>query len=93
MDLIEYIRPELLILIPALNVFGFIIKTMQIKDKHIPLILGFSSIILSCVWVMGNGGDNVLHALFTGVVQGVLCAGASVYGHQVFKQYKKDKEE
>ena len=39
----EFIKPELLILIPVLYLIGISIKnTLLIKDKFIPLVLGIS---------------------------------------------------
>ena len=84
----DYIKPELLILIPVLNIIGEIIKQTKINDKYIPLILGIIGIILSCVFVIGSAGFSTLN-LFAAIVQGILCAGASVYGNQIFKQLKK----
>ena len=33
----EMIKPELLVLIPVLYIFGTALKKSQISDKHIPL--------------------------------------------------------
>ena len=40
----DYIKPELLILIPVLNIIGEIIKQTKINDKYIPLILVLSEL-------------------------------------------------
>lgn len=90
MDYINYIRPELLILIPVLIVIGKILKNSVLNNKYIPLILGVISIFLSCLWVLGNTSDNIPNAILTAIIQGILCAGAAVYGNQIFKQYKKN---
>jgi hypothetical protein len=50
-------------------------------------------IVLSCVWVIGFGGDNIFISIFTGVVQGVLCATSAVGTHQMKKQNQKDSGE
>ena len=84
----DYIKPELLILIPVLNIIGEIIKQTKINDKFIPLILGIIGIILSCVFVIGTAGFSALN-LFAAITQGILCAGTAVYGNQIFKQLKK----
>jgi len=48
----NFIKPELLILIPVLYFIGVAIKnTTLIKDKFIPLILGLIGIILSSLWI------------------------------------------
>ena len=36
----EFIKPELLILIPVLYLIGIGMKKSEIKDKFIPLLLG-----------------------------------------------------
>lgn len=87
----EFIKPELLILIPVLFLIGIMIKnTLIIKDKFIPLILGVSGIVLAIVWLLATEGtSNIFMLIFTAITQGVLCAGASVYIDQLVKQTKK----
>ena len=92
----QYITPELLILIPVLYFIGKGIKvTETIKDKYIPLILGASSVVLAVVWVLATNPmstwQDVLMAAFTALVQGVLCAGCSVYVDQIIKQSNKEE--
>ena len=90
MDFNEYIKPELMILIPVLIIIGKLIKSSAMDSKHIPLVLGSIGAVLSCLWVLGNSGENTFHGLFTGVIQGILCAGAAVYGNQILKQCTKE---
>lgn len=89
----EFIKPELLILIPVLYLIGVMIKnTMLIKDKFIPLVLGLLGIILAVIWLLATEGtDNIFMAVFTALTQGILCAGASVYIDQLIKQAKKEE--
>nr|DAK99152.1 MAG TPA: holin [Caudoviricetes sp.] len=92
----QYITPELLILIPVLYFIGKGIKvTETIKDKYIPLILGASSVALAVVWVLATNPlstwQDGLMAVFTALVQGVLCAGCSVYVDQIIKQSNKEE--
>lgn len=95
MDFNEFIKPELLVLIPALYFVGIAIKKSNIKDNYIPLILGVFGIVLSCVYVFGtveiDGTKSIMIAIFTAVTQGILCAGASVYANQIYKQAKKEE--
>lgn len=93
---IRYIDPALMVLIPVLYIAGFIIKnTRAVKDNYIPLLLGGLGILLAVLWVLATSdlasAQNVLLALFTAVVQGVLCAGCAVYADQLKKQASKDK--
>lgn len=94
MDFIQYIKPELLILIPVLFLIGVGIKKSKIQDNFIPLILGGIGILLSGLYVFATsevqGAQAVATALFTAVTQGVLAAGASVYANQIVKQVGKE---
>lgn len=92
----EYIKPELLVLIPVLYFIGVGCKNMSIpKDKYIPAVLAAVGVVLAAVWVLATsdiaGVKDGAMALFTAIVQGVLCAGTSVYVNQVIKQAGKDE--
>ena len=86
----EYIKPELLILIPVLYLFGIALKKSEIRDKLIPWILGMTGIFFAALWVLGNSGITVI-SIFTALTQGILCAGASVFVDQLIKQTKKSE--
>lgn len=93
-NLQNYIKPELLILIPVLYLIGAGLKRSTLcPDKLIPVVLGLAGVLLACVWVLATcsfaGYQDMLLAAFTAVTQGVLCAGASVYVNQVVKQAGK----
>ena len=91
----EFIKPELLVLIPVLYLYGTALKKSLVADKNIPWLLGASSVILCIVFIVAtseiNGWQEALMSIFTGVTQGVLCAGASVYVNQLIKQSNKDE--
>ncbi len=89
----NFIKPELLILIPVLYFIGVAIKnTTLIKDKFIPLILGLIGIVLSSLWILATEGtENIYMAIFVAITQGFLCAGASVYINQIVKQSQKEE--
>lgn len=89
MNFQEYIKPELLILIPVLYIVGMILKnTEKISDKYIPLILGVCGIFLSSIYVLSISSFS-LTGIFTGITQGILTAGTAVYADQLVKQHKK----
>ena len=76
----KYLYEGTLILIPVLNVIGWILKNTQyIPDKYIPLIL----LPLCVLGSLGIMGFNV-----TAVLQGVLVTGTAVYSNQLVKQMK-----
>lgn len=93
----EFIKPELLILIPVLYFIGMGIKKSVIKDTLIPLILGITGIVLSGIYLFAvdsvSGTQEVFTAIFTAITQGILCAAASVYSNQILKQAIKSSEE
>ena len=93
MDFQNYIMPELLLIVPVLWVFGWIVKEAAfINNKWIPLILGAVGVLLAVCWVYGSVEAFDSTALFTAITQGILCAGAAVYGNQIIKQITKDKD-
>ena len=91
----EYIKPELLILIPVLYFIGVAIKKSDTADKFIPWILGAISVVLSALWVFANSPidavTDIATAIFTALTQGVLIAAASVYVNQLVKQTGKEE--
>lgn len=93
MDFQEYIKSELLILVPVLYIIGLGLKKSKLKDKWIPLALGIAGIALSAIWVIATSQitniQEAAAALFTAVTQGILVAGASVYANQIYVQAQK----
>lgn len=82
-----------MILVPVLYLLGLgIKKTTLIQDKLIPVVLGLSGVVLSIIYVLAtadlSGGKNIAMAIFTGLTQGILVSGTSVYANQIFKQFK-----
>ena len=89
----EFIKPEILVLIPVLYLIGVALKKSQMADKNIPWLLGGIGVILTLLFVMStsvfDGWQSVLLGIFSSVTQGILCAGASVYVNQLIKQSGK----
>lgn len=93
MTFAEYIRPELLILVPVLYVLGAIIKdSAAIQNRWIPAILGGVGIALSLLYVLGTG-DFSATGVFTAITQGILVAGAAVYTNELIVQLIKNPED
>ena len=93
MNFEQFIKPELIILIPVLYIVGIGHKKSKLSDKSIPLVLGAVSIVLSATWVIATSEistlKDFLYAFFVSVTQGILCAGGSVYLNQLYIQSKK----
>ena len=94
-DFMSYISPELLVLVPVLYLIGAAIKRFGSDDRVIPLVLGLMGMLLACLYGLATmaAGDTVAMVLFTGIVQGIFCATAAVYSHQMYKQATKEKGE
>lgn len=85
----DYIKPELLVLIPVLYILGVMFKkTEKINDKYIPVMLGIIGIVLSAIYVAAVSGICLM-SVFTAITQGILLAGAAVYVNQLVKQNKE----
>ena len=95
MDYQDYIKTELLILIPVMYFIGIGFKKSKLPDRWIPMMLGGVAVMLSAVWVIAtseiSGIQEMASAVFTAITQGVLVAGASVYANQLYIQAKKEK--
>lgn len=93
-NIIDFIKPELIVLIPVLYAIGVGVKHSEINDKYIPRILAIVGISLSTIWVIGTSSisnfQEICLSLFTSIVQGILCAAGSVWFHQLIKQEKKE---
>lgn len=88
--MIESIQPELLLIVPVLWVLGRLLKEASfLQNRWIPLILGIVGMLLAVCQMAGATETLTLADVFTALTQGLLCAGAAVYGHQLVKQTKK----
>ena len=91
----DYIKPELLALVPVLYLLGIGLKKSRLPDKFIPLLLGGASLLLCALWVAATVSlqsiDDWAMAAFTAATQGILVAGAGVYANQLYLQAKKEE--
>ena len=95
-QIINYVKPELLILAIVLYFVGNSLKQSQgVKDKYIPASLGIVGIILAGIWVVATcpltSSQEIAMAVFTAIVQGILVAGLSTYVNQILKQSRKEE--
>lgn len=96
MNYMDFIKPELVILVPVLYFVGVGVKrSPSVKDWLTPYILGGAGVMLSVLWVVATSTlgsyREVAMAVFVALTQGVLAAGLSVYGDQLAKQWRKDE--
>lgn len=95
-QVIEYVKPELVVVAAVLYFLGQGIKKSQvIKNKYIPLINGTAGILLCGIYVLATSsfqsGQEIAMAVFTSITQGVLVAGLSTYVDQIIKQSGKEE--
>lgn len=95
MSVYEYIKPELIVLVPALCLIGLFLKKSRCPDNFIPLLLGGIAVIFSFVRIISDletvNYKTVFASVFSGFTQGILVAGCSVYINQLYKQKTKGK--
>lgn len=80
----QYVRAELLILIPVLYAVRKFLQKMKVKECRIPLIVGISSVVLCALHTFSTvtltDWASVLMAVFASLTQGLLIAFASYNG-------------
>lgn len=90
----EYIRSELLIITPVLYVIAKAVSLSSIEDKWIPWILMGVSIALSGLYTFSvtdvSTLSNLLMAIFSTIVQGILLSGTAIFGG-ILGQLLKEK--
>lgn len=87
-DFEKYIQPELLVVVAVLYFLGMGLKTSAVNDKYIPVILGVAGVAIATLYTVAAVGFSAM-SIFTGITQGVICAGVAVYVNQIIKQAKK----
>jgi hypothetical protein len=89
---LQFIRPELLVVIVACYVLGLFLKGSTIKDWLIPFILLGFAIVMTIAYVavvLGEGFTGKV--IIAGFIQGLIGAALAVYGNQLLKQVLEKK--
>lgn len=84
---LQFVKPELLIVLVACYVFGMFLKGSKIKDWLIPYIILMFAIVLMLVYtaiVLGQG--FTAKVVVMSIIQGLFAAALAVYGNQLIKQ-------
>ena len=91
----EFVKPELLVLVPVLYLIGAGLKKSELADRLIPAVLGLAGVLLAAMYIAATGvfadAQDVIAGAFAALTQGILCAGASVYVNQIVKQAGKNE--
>ena len=92
MEFLDYIRPELLVLIPVLYLVALALRKCGVAERWLPLVLGGVGVLLSLLWVVATCevecAKHIAMAFFTALTQGVLATGASLLAERVGKRKK-----
>jgi H+/gluconate symporter-like permease len=92
-EILSFIQPEILILIPVLIILGLMLKkTEYIKDWTIPIILGVIGSLFA-ILILGFENGFVGQVILNGILQGILAAGMAVYVHQLTIQSTRKRVE
>jgi len=82
---IEFINPELLAVVVACWIIGYILKqTPKVADWTIIYVVTLVAIIFAVI-LLGFTAQSI--------IQGILCGAVAVYGNQLVKQVKKSGDE
>lgn len=85
--MLQFIKPELLIVVIACYALGIFLKQSALKNWLIPYILLIFAIVLTITYmaiVLGEGFTGKV--IVIGLIQGLFAAALAVYGNQLIKQ-------
>ena len=92
-QILSFILPEILIIIPVLIIIGMMLKKAEyIKDWTIPIILGVIGILFA-ILILGFKEGFTGPIILNGILQGILAAGMAVYVHQLTIQSTRKRKE
>lgn len=95
-QVIEFIRPELFILVVFLWCLGLFLKKVPWfkAEWMIPLILLIVSLVFTIIYLAIVMSEGFTSAVFViGIIQGVILAAVTVFGNEVIKQVVKKRVE
>jgi hypothetical protein len=84
---LQFIRPELLIVVVACYILGVFLKGSKMNDWLIPFVLLGFSIALTILYIAIVLGEGLTwKVIIVGFIQGLFAAALAVYGNQLIKQ-------
>ena len=93
-EIMNYVNPELLVLVPVLYFVGEALKKHTvINTAWIPAINGLLGIVLAALYIIATSElttyQSVAMAVFTAIVQGIIVSGLATYGYELIKNTGK----
>lgn len=93
-NIVEFVKPELTVVVVALWVIGYFLKNAQtVKDNIIPFVLLAVGVLVAALWVFATSPlstpQDIALAVFAAITQGVIVTGVAVLGNQLVKQAQK----
>lgn len=91
----QYIRSELMVLVPVLYFVIKILKKSRVNDRYIPLLTCTLSVALSGIYtfsmVCGFTLHSVLLSVFSSITQGIILAGCALFSAVLVKAHGERK--
>ena len=92
----QYVRSELLVVVPVLYVLAKIFAASKVPNREIPLILLIISVTLARIYTFAvmpvNSLKTFLMAAFSTLIQGILLSGSAVFSGILGNLMKAKKE-
>lgn len=80
----QYVRSELLVIVPVLYVIANILSKSKIANTRIPMMLLTISVVLAGMYTFAvtpiHSFQTILMATFTTLIQGILLSGSAIFG-------------
>ncbi|MEG0264797.1 MAG: phage holin family protein [Erysipelotrichaceae bacterium] len=92
----EYVKSELLVIVPVLYVIARFMDTSKVPNDKIPYVLMIVAVILSGFYTFATidlkSFQAILMAIFSTIVQGILLSGSAIFSGILLQSYHKKRK-
>lgn len=92
----EYVRSELLVIVPVLYIIARNLNASKINKQLIPMVLMAIAVIMAGIYTFATVDTSTIHmflmAVFSTLVQGILLSGTAVFGGILAQTVGKPKD-
>lgn len=85
----KYVRSELIVLLPVLYILGRFLISEKVDQEKVNIVLLTVSVVLSGLYLFSalemQDWKDILFAIFTSFVQGIILTGGVLFGNSLFK--------